>query len=177
MEVRIGRQLNSFHIDDEDAYLLDLGYCFQVQARHTPNYQRWYVKGRKNGAPYLHTLIMTPAKGFVVDHINGDGRDNRRANLRLASRSQNMANQRRPVGASGYRGVSKMIDGPNWAARVSVNGKPIYRCAFPTAEAAARARDEMALEHFGEYAVLNFPEAGREQAFAALSPTRTGAAA
>jgi len=162
MIVQIGKY--AIQIDEEDLPLLAKEAGFQVQRRDTKNFERYYVKARNLHKRYLHVVIMNPPAGFDVDHINGDGRDNRRCNLRLVSRSQNMANQRRPVGASGYRGVLKAAHSSNWTARIQVEGRQHCRFGFPTAEQAARARDEMALAAFGDFAVLNFPEASRAQA-------------
>lgn len=163
-------------IDEEDAHWLssEAGYCFQVQDRSTANYRRFYVKARRNRSgtakPYLHRLIVGSPEGKQVDHINGDGLDNRKCNLRVVNRSANMANQRRPAGASGFRGVQQSNGGrcKPWSATITVNGKAIHSCGHPTPEAAARARDEMALKHFGDHAVLNFPPEGRQQAVNAL---------
>jgi hypothetical protein len=176
MRVRIGSY--EVQIDEEDAHLLssEAGYCFQVQDRSTANYQRFYVKARRNrngtAKPYLHRLIMGSPTKKDVDHINGDGLDNRRCNLRITDRSRNMANQRRPVGPSGYRGVRQSNSGKckPWSAIITVNRRLIYSCGHPTPEAAARARDALALKYFGKYAVLNFPEDGRAQAENAFAP-------
>ena len=175
MIVKLGK--HEVQIDEEDAYLLskEAGFSFQVQDRSSPNYVRFYVKARKNRKgrekPYLHRLIMRAKKMQHVDHINGDGRDNRKCNLRITNRSTNMANQRRPAGVSGYRGVKQSNGHCNaWTAMVTVRGRAIHSCGHPTPEDAARARDVMALEHFGEHAVLNFPINGRPQAADAIAP-------
>jgi HNH endonuclease len=176
MRVMVGKF--EVQIDDEDAYLLAprSGYNFQVQDRSTANYTRRYLKARKSpgskSAPYFHRLILEAKEGEHVDHINGDGLDNRKCNLRLVNRSVNMANQRRPAGSSGYRGVRQSNGGrcKPWTALLTVNGRVIQSCGHPTAEAAARARDAMALEHFGSHVVLNFPVDGRPQADNAFAP-------
>jgi len=175
MIVQLGKY--EIQIDEEDAHLLskEAGYCFQVQDRSTKNYARFYVKARRNkngrDRPYLHRLIMEAKTLQHVDHINSDGCDNRRSNLRIASRSTNMANQRRAAGASGYRGVKQSNGHCNaWTATLTVNGRPIYSCGHPTPDAAAKARDALALQHFGEHAVLNFPPDGRNQAVDAIAP-------
>jgi hypothetical protein len=174
MIIRLGQY--DVQIDPEDAHLLsrEAGFSFQVQDRSTRNYRRYYVKARRNrkgtAKPYLHRLIMKAPPHKQVDHINGDGLDNRRCNLRVSDRSQNMANQRRPVGASGYRGVVQSNGDCNaWTARITVAGEAIYSCGHQTPEDAARARDEMALKYFGKYAVLNFPTDDHQQADGAFA--------
>ena len=162
MRMKLGK--HEIQIDEQDAHFLskEAGYSFQVQDRSSKNMKRSYVKAVKSpngdGAPYLHRLIMDAKKGEQVDHINGDGTDNRRENLRVCDQSQNMANQRRPAGVSGFRGVRRMWRGPNFVAMITVNGKTISINAIPTIEQAARTRDFMALDHFGRFAKLNFPD-------------------
>lgn len=102
----------------------------------------------------------------MVDHINGDGLDNRRANLRpCAGASQNAANKRRNgTNTSGFKGVRKRPFGTPWEASIGVDGVAHYLGRFPTPEAAARAYDRAAKMYFGEFARPNFPEASAPDA-------------
>lgn len=121
--------------------------------------EKIYAQARIGGKNVLmHTLLMNPPEGVGVDHVDGDTLDNRRSNLRLASKSQNAAN-RGPTksNTSGYKGVHWHKQGKKWMAAIGVDGKSIYLGLFQHAQDAARAYDEAALKHFGEYAVLNFP--------------------
>jgi hypothetical protein len=104
----------------------------------------------------MHRVILglRPGRTPEVDHINGDGLDNRRANLRVATHSQNMANQdgqRRRRGR--FKGVS-LQDG-RWTARIRANGVLRYLGSFGDEEAAAAAYDVAAREAFGEFARTN----------------------
>lgn len=93
-----------------------------------------------------------------VDHVNGDGLDNRRANLRQATRGQNMANRRTPrTNRSGFKGVAKHRSG-RWQARIWHERRMRSLGLFATPEDAARAYDAAAKELFGEFARPNFPE-------------------
>ncbi len=93
-----------------------------------------------------------------IDHVNGNGADNRRANLRIATRSQNGANRGpQKNNTSGYKGVSR--DKQRWQASITVMGVCHRIGGFDTPEEAAVAYDIRAREVFGEYAKLNLPNA------------------
>lgn len=101
----------------------------------------------------LHHEIMEKKPGFIVDHKNRNKLDNRRANLRYGTYSDNSVNKFSPM-PHGYRGVS-LNDG-RWVAHISKNGKQWSRYGFASAEKAAQAYDDMAKEKHGEFAMLNF---------------------
>lgn len=91
----------------------------------------------------------------MVDHWNGDGLDNRRENLREATAYENQANTR-SRNPSGFKGVYR--NGSLWRAQITPRGLIMnLGRQFKTAEAAARAYDDVAREVFGEFASLNFP--------------------
>jgi len=113
-----------------------------------------YAKTSTGSGPlYMHTLIT----GFArVDHIDHDGLNNQRHNLREATKGQNAANERlRPARSSRYRGVFWQAN--RWVAKLGVNGGQRYLGRFVNEEDAARAYDAAALESWGEYANPNFP--------------------
>jgi hypothetical protein len=115
-----------------------------------------YISSENKVGVMMHRLIMGATRGLEVDHINGDGLDNRRCNLRLCTRTENARNLRKSkANTSGYKGVSKYFN--KWQARLETNGKQVFVGLFPTIEEAARAYDAKAKELFGEFAGLNFP--------------------
>ncbi len=91
------------------------------------------------------------ADALEVDHINGDRTDNRLANLRMATPSQNCMNSRRKAGACGVVGVCWAADRQRYLARIKVGRKVIYLGKHRTLEAAAKARTDAELEHFGAF--------------------------
>lgn len=103
----------------------------------------------------LHTFLTAWP---LVDHINGNGLDNRRANLRPATPSQNTANARMPSdNTSGFKGVGWFARTGRWRAYITYQGRQKHLGYFDIAEEAALAYDAAARELFGEFARPNFP--------------------
>ena len=122
--------------------------------------RRGYAASRIDGVIILlHRFILMTPPGFEVDHINRDGLDCRRCNLRVATHSQNMANAPRvTLPSSGFRGVSRSYRKTKpWMVRITVGYQEIYGGLFADAAEAARAYDKLARTYFGEFATLNFP--------------------
>lgn len=95
-----------------------------------------------SGGKSLHRMIMKPANGNVVDHINGDGLDNRRKNLREVTQSENLRNIAGPQrnSTSGILGVSYHKGSKRWYARIFHEGRTVILGRFLTKEEAAAAR-------------------------------------
>jgi hypothetical protein len=88
-----------------------------------------------------------------LDHINGIKHDNRIENLRLATKMQNMANIGRfSSNTSGAKGVHWLASKRKWQARIRIDGRRVHLGYFDTLTAAAKAYDEAALKHRGEFA-------------------------
>jgi hypothetical protein len=104
----------------------------------------------------MHRMILGAPDGMDVDHINGDPLDNRRENLRLASRSQNIANAKGHAdAASRFKGVSWHRRNCAWEARICVRGVKRRIGTFKDEIEAARAYDRAAQAAFGEFARVN----------------------
>jgi len=113
-----------------------------------------FMEGKKY---HLHRLVMG-MPNEEVDHKNGRVKDNRKENLRLATRGQNAAN--RGVGinnTSGYKGVTETKNG-KWLSYIRVNGERRYLGTYKTKEDAAKIYNLEALKAFGEFARLNVIE-------------------
>lgn len=125
---------------------------------------RGYHQGRIGNQSVLpHRIAFALVHGFMpigmIDHINGNKRDNRACNLREATMQQNQRNAGpHKDSVSRFRGVSKSKSRKNpWSARISnAAGDNEYLGIFQTEEAAARAYDDAAKLHHGEFARLNF---------------------
>lgn len=144
-------------VDVEDyEWLVALGgWCVDRNKKHLTYALRWL-----NGSTVrMHRLILDAPKGVFVDHINGDGLDNRRRNLRLCNYAENGWNVNRSVrGVSRYRGVSWSKVAKKWKAEIMIEGRRVYLGYFECEADAAVAYDEVALCYRGEFARLNFPE-------------------
>lgn len=136
---------------------------------------RWHCKTNKNAAYaartvtharrpiriYMHRLIARTPPHLFCDHINHNGLDNRKANLRIATRAQNSLNRpyiKRPDSPSKYKGVTWHKAQRKWAVQICYNGMHKNVGYFHDEIQAAKAYDEAAKKHHKEFAVLNFPE-------------------
>jgi len=131
----------------------------QVYPRTVYTSRQFWLRDGSRRSEYMHRRIMglKPGDPRQVDHINGDGRDNRRSNLRVASRAENMRNRHSAWGSSGYVGVSWHRRARQWQAVINVQGRNRHLGYFRDPAEAARARDLAALQLHGEFARLNFP--------------------
>lgn len=145
-------------VDDADYEWLSQ---FKWRIQKKPNnryYARTSIKiGNKYKTVGMHRLIMNSPQGMDVDHINRNGLDNRRANLRVCTRSQNIQNTSTCKNSSSqYKGVSWSKDRKLWCAAICFNSKRINLGRFRSESDAIQAYDQKAKELFGEFANTNF---------------------
>ena len=109
---------------------------------------KWYAVKNKSGKIYakrtvggfgMHRVILKDRVGFEIDHINGNSLDNRKSNLRIATKSQNQANTNKRVNnSSGYKGVSWNKVAKKWHVQIIKDRQFAFRAYFKNKEDAAR---------------------------------------
>jgi hypothetical protein len=140
-------------IDKEDKHLIE-NRNWHVKTFGDNSYYLSYTGGKETR---LHRLILgvTDPRQHI-DHINGNGLDNRRCNLRLCNNAQNSMNRKKVLAKSGYKGVYPV--GNKWQASIWLNKKKKHLGLFGDKKKAAKAYDLAAEKYFGEFASLNFAE-------------------
>lgn len=137
-------------IDDGDYDLVNAHEWHINACRST-----YYARSGTRAGIYLHRLLLPEAQR--VEHIDGDGLNNQRHNLRPTTYSQSSITAPPKPGRL-YKGVREYLPG-RWSARIGGDGRPnTHLGAYPTAEEAARAYDQAAYERWGDLAYLNLPE-------------------
>ena len=133
---------------------------YEWLSRHNWRLQNGYAARReKTKVIYMHRQIMKPPKGMTVDHANRNKLDNTRDNLRVCTQQQNAHNNGKHMGSSSrFKGVGYSKDRQKWFAKAYFEGERIWLGYHVEEIEAARAYDAKAVELFGEFAHLNFPE-------------------
>jgi hypothetical protein len=134
------------------------------------NKLKWYAEKRRNtfyARAYnpitrkpirMHRFILNPKNNERIDHINNNGLDGRRCNMRIATNAQNLMNVAKRLNGSSskYKGVYWYKRYNKWGSHIGVDGKTIHLGFFINEIDAAHAYDNAAKRLFGGYAWLNF---------------------
>lgn len=139
-------------VDEEDAHLFDKWHWYPHHVG-TNIYVRGYIRGRREEThTYLHRVLLGAVAGQEVDHINGNGLDNRKANLRFCTRSQNNANRQTTQSRSSpYKGVHFEKQTGKWRAEIHKDGKKYRLGRFERIEDAAEAYKNKSIELYKEF--------------------------
>jgi len=160
-------------VDDEDYDYLMQWKWYAVKCRHTCYAFRSIGDNKHRRRFPMHRAILNTPIGMETDHIDHNGLNNQKENLRVCTKSQNQMNKK-PRGKSRFLGVnyyiqkakrySKKEDGikvyvypGRWMAHIQTDHEKITLGYFDIEEDAARAYDEAAIKYHGEFANLNFP--------------------
>ncbi len=140
-------------IDDQD-YEIVSKYKWYFDLGKYASANSPMVHGKRGRTIRMHRLVMNAPEGMEIDHINGDGLDNRKSNLRCCTHAENIHNAKmRKDNTSGYFGVKR--NGKNWCAVIHINMKKINLGTYKTKEEAAVAYNEAAYKYHGDFAKLN----------------------
>lgn len=153
---------NEVKVDDEDFEYLNQ-WKWQINKGYATRIHHIAVIDRKQKVRLMsmHREVLRnnglEIEGFDIDHINRDRLDNRKENLRIATRSQNNMNSKIPVNnTSGFKGVSWHKQNKKWYARISVNRK-VHRLGFFSDKMeAVKKYDQAMIKYFGEFALPNY---------------------
>lgn len=145
-------------VDDGDyRHLMQWKWAYRKgYASRTKNYYK--EDGKRSSYPIsMQREILNPPVKMQVDHINNEKLDNRRLNLRICTPSQNCGNKPKCSieKHSFYKGVSWNKRDKIWCSQIMINRKPKWLGTFPSQESAAKAYNEAAIKHFGDFARLN----------------------
>lgn len=143
-------------IDDIDGDLAKYTWRMVIDKNHRTGYVKRYVSNRPLILEHLHRVILSRVIGRdlrkeeMVDHIDGNGLNNQRTNLRLCSHTENMRNRKRSVGnTAGFKGVT--VQHGMYRAKIKKGGITYHLGCFHTAEEAHEAYCEAAKEMHGKF--------------------------
>lgn len=136
-------------VDDEDYERLNQFTWYAHKGKNT-----FYARTSQKPMVYMHKMLLDAP---IVDHINGNGVDNTKNNLRAASQTNNNANgrKRRNATSSKFKGVSFDSTRQKWECKVNFQGRRVFFGRYDSELDAAKAYNEAALSIFGSFAKVN----------------------
>ena len=152
IEISLSQNLKAL-IDEEDYPLVSKYIWHAYKSKNT-----WGAATHpsRNKSISLHRLIMSCPKGMCVDHINGNGLDNRRENLRICTIAENNRNRVRMQknNISGFRGVFWEKSCKKWRSQISINNKNVHLGIFKNIEDAYNKYCEASKRYYGEFSPI-----------------------
>lgn len=148
-------------ISAQDAPLISQHNWAASVGRRTVYAAREVKSGGQRFTVYMHRAILSAPSGMDVDHIDRNGLNNCRSNLRLATRSENCRNRGPNAKNSlGVKGVYQNESGRSWCAKIRVHGKGYHLGSFSTPEAAHEAYARASSAMHGKFGRADEPEGG-----------------
>ena len=145
--------IKTVEIDDSDCELIS-GYKFHVHKGKRTFYARGF-KSKSEPQVFMHNLLIKDRVG-IIDHIDNNGLNNKRSNLRVVTNKQNSQNQRLAKNnTTGFKGVSYRASKGLYFTCIRLNGKLISGGVHKNVLMAANKYNEMSEIHFGEFAKKN----------------------
>ena len=149
-------------VDPDDYEQLTSHKWYAARCKNTFYAGRHTKTGKDGKRIYIkmHRVVLKPPRGLIIDHINRNGLDNRKANLRIVTYAQNCLNRpyiNRPNSPSKYKGVTWHKAQSKWVVQICYNGMHKNVGYFHDEIEAGKAYDKAAKKHHKEFAVLNFP--------------------
>lgn len=143
-------------VDSEDYEELNKFKWFAAVRNHTVYAARNNKKGQKPRQIFMQNAILKISKPFLADHIDHNGLNNQKSNLRKCTYSENLRNRvSNKTSSSKYLGVSICRTRNKWKSQLMINKKHVFSKRFNTELEAAAAYNEQAIKFFGEFANLN----------------------
>jgi hypothetical protein len=159
-EMRIPLTQGKFAAADKE----DIGWLSQFKWHAHKRGRNWYARRVASAKTvFMHRAILEyhgyDLTSGEVDHVNGNGLDNRKSNLQIVSHAENIRKSRVPTNnKSGFRGVSWHKGDRRWQVIIEVDNIKKYVGSFRSKIAAALAYDQAAKKYFGNFATLNLPD-------------------
>lgn len=135
----------------------DVDYDWLAKHKWTYDTKGYAMRRSANVTIYMHRVVLNASGPVMVDHVNGDGLDNQRENLRIVTAAQNNYNrhpEKRPK-TSSYKGVSLNRKSNRWQAHIKKGEQRRYLGLYDSEQDAARAYNAAARHYFGEHAFVN----------------------
>jgi len=139
-------------VDDSDYEWINQWKWYLNKRGKSRYAKRGVWKNNKVGYISMHRLILNAPIGVCVDHVDNNGINNQRHNIRLCTYQQNCFNR---ISNNKYKGVTNRWKTKKYESSIKFNGKLIHLGTFATPEEAAIAYNEMAIKLFGDFAKLN----------------------
>ncbi len=163
IDISTPKHPNTFtKVDDEDYDWLNQWNWYSKPDRNTAyshrNHTIHTITGRIRQSIRMHRVILGVGYGVQVDHINGDGLDNRRENLRVCTVAENARNSKPRLGTvSRFKGVALTRGGKKFCAQIHapITGQKKHLGTFDTEIEAAKAYNAAAIQAYGEFARIN----------------------